>query len=99
MRLGARTRVHAHREPWRAGIQWKGGLIMSVLKTQPESVQVDGHSLRCLMCSHESFHRRKTHFDTALFSGLNPIWSESHGTCLICDHCGFIHWFLQPKVG
>jgi len=76
-----------------------GRLIMSVLKTQPESVQVDGHSLRCLMCAHESFHRRKTHFGTALLSGLNPIWSESQGTCLICDHCGFIHWFLQPKAG
>ncbi len=70
---------------------------MSVLKTQPEQVQVDGHILRCLMCSHESFHRRKTHFDTALLSGLNPIWSDSHGFCLICDHCGYIHWFLQPK--
>jgi hypothetical protein len=70
---------------------------MSVLKTQPEQVQMDGHSFRCLMCSHESFHRRKTHFDTALLTGLNPTWSDSPCYCLICDHCGYIHWFLQPK--
>lgn len=40
---------------WLAACHYPWKKPMPVLKTQPEQVQVDGHSLRCLMCSHESF--------------------------------------------
>ncbi len=70
---------------------------LTQLRTQPESVEVAGVHLKCLMCSHESFHRRKTHFDTALIGGLNPEWSDSQGYCMICSRCGYIHWFMTPK--
>lgn len=70
---------------------------MSFLKTEPESVEVEGQSLKCLMCSHESFHKRKTHFDVALLTGMSSDWSESTGYCLICDKCGFIHWFINRQ--
>jgi ribosomal protein L37E len=70
---------------------------MSQLRTQPEPAEVKGQHLKCLMCAHESFHKRKTHFDTALIGGLNPEWSDSEGHCLVCGRCGFIHWFMVSK--
>lgn len=68
---------------------------MSILRTEPEPAQVDGHDLKCLMCGHESFHKRKTHVDTALISAMNPEWSDSQCYCLVCDKCGFMHWFMK----
>lgn len=68
---------------------------MTTMKTDPVKAEMDGHQLKCLMCGHESFHKRKTHFDTALLTGLNPQWTHNQGYCLVCDHCGFIHWFVQ----
>lgn len=70
---------------------------MSMLKTQPVNVELDGRTLRCLVCSQESFHKRRTHLDTAMLAEMNPQWSDSEGHCLICDHCGYIHWFLRPR--
>jgi len=57
-------------------------------------VEVDGHQLKCLMCHHETFHRRRSHMDTSLTSNMNPDWVDRQVYCLVCDHCKFIHWFL-----
>lgn len=64
-------------------------------KTKPETVTIGDHPMKCLVCSNLSFHRRKTHFDTALIKELNPDWTHSVGYCLICDQCGHIHWFVD----
>lgn len=65
------------------------------LKTKPEPVQLRGNPLKCTICAHEAFHRRKTHFDAALSQDMNPEWKDVEGYCLICDRCGYIHWFLD----
>lgn len=70
---------------------------MSLLRTNPEKAEINGQPARCQMCGHDEFHRRKTHVDTALQRSLNPEWSDSPGYCLICDRCGFIHWFMQKQ--
>ena len=64
-------------------------------KSLPEAVQINGRALKCVICAHESFHKRKTHFDTAIIRSLNPEWVESSGYCLICHQCGFIHSFVE----
>lgn len=65
------------------------------IKTKPESVIVNALPLKCLVCGHTAFHRRKTHFDMALAKQLNPDWKDSTGYCLICAQCGHIHWFAE----
>ncbi|MBN9692015.1 MAG: hypothetical protein J0M24_17370 [Verrucomicrobia bacterium] len=69
-------------------------MSLTSLKTDATPVEVDGHKLKCLMCSHETFHKRRSHIDTALVTSMNPEWQDRQAYCLLCDHCGFIHWFL-----
>ncbi len=68
---------------------------LNTFKTDASSVEMDGHKLQCLMCHHETFHQRKSHIDTALATSMNPDWVDRQAYCLVCDHCGFIHWFLN----
>jgi len=70
---------------------------MTLLKTHAEAVEIQGRRLQCLMCAHDAFHRRKTHFDTALTAGMSPSWSENEGYCLICDRCGYVHGFVPVR--
>ena len=67
---------------------------MSVLKTEPAATEIDGQQLKCLMCQHEGFHKRRSHIDVALSSAMNPDWADRQTYCLVCDRCGFIHWFM-----
>ena len=66
----------------------------AILKTTPETAQVDGHQLKCLMCHNESFHKRRSHIDVALSISMNPDWADRQAYCLVCDPCSFIHWFM-----
>jgi hypothetical protein len=72
---------------------------MSLLKTDPVRVDLVGKPLKCVLCSHEHFHRRKAHLDTALPGGLHPEWHDQAAWCLVCDQCGHILWFLQKSAG
>ena len=85
-------------KPTRAGfLRAVAEVSMTLLKTHAEAVEIGGKRVQCLMCGHEAFHRRKTHFDTALASGMAPAWSESEGYCLICDRCGYVHGFVSVR--
>ena len=69
-------------------------MSLTSLKTDATPVEVDGQKLKCLMCGHETFHKRRSHIDTALVTSMNPEWLDRQAYCLLCDRCGFIHWFL-----
>ncbi len=67
---------------------------LNPFKTDAAPAEVAGHKLKCLMCQHESFHQRKSHLDTALANSMSPDWVDRQAYCLVCNECGFIHWFL-----
>ncbi|MFO1461526.1 MAG: hypothetical protein U1G08_19245 [Verrucomicrobiota bacterium] len=68
--------------------------LNSLINSEATPAEVDGHKLKCLMCHHETFHRRRSHMDTSLMNTMNPDWVDRQAYCLVCDHCKFIHWFL-----
>ncbi|HTI69314.1 MAG TPA: hypothetical protein VMF06_05085 [Candidatus Limnocylindria bacterium] len=68
---------------------------MPQFKTDPCRVEIEGKHVKCLICGHEQFHRRRVQVDTALSTGMSQEWHHNAGYCLLCDHCGFIHWFVQ----
>jgi hypothetical protein len=68
---------------------------MSVLKTEPVPAEIDGQPLKFLMCQGEAFHKRRSHIDVALSSVMSPDWADRETYCLVCDRCGFIHWFMS----
>jgi hypothetical protein len=49
--------------------------------------------LRCMHCSHDLFHERKSVLPMPPAS-LGD-WSQRHANCYECADCGFIHWFAD----
>lgn len=68
---------------------------MSILKTEPKTVEIGGQIFKCLICGNDTFHRRKSHLDTALVETMTNHWTNASAFCLVCDRCGHLEWFLQ----
>jgi hypothetical protein len=75
--------------------QHQMGKSMGLFKSrQPEPLQVNGKDLRCLICGHDQFWKRNAQLNTAAATFFNLDWANRSAVCVICDSCGYIHWFL-----
>ena len=66
-------------------------------KREPETVEVGGTPLRCVICEHDRFWRRRGQLNTALATFFSLDWTSPTAICLVCDRCGYIHWFLPDR--
>jgi hypothetical protein len=70
---------------------------MSLLR-KPEAEEVvleeTATALRCLVCTHTRFWRRAGLLDTGVASFFGLEWANRRAVCVICENCGYIHWFL-----
>ena len=66
-------------------------------KEEPEPIEVLDKSLRCQVCSGETFYTRKAQLHTAFASFLDLEWIAPSCTCVICSRCGFVHWFFPES--
>ncbi len=69
---------------------------MSLFKSEPIGVEVQGYELECLVCGNDTFHKREAQLNTAAASFFGFDWANQTGLCYVCAECGYIHWFL-PK--
>ncbi len=69
---------------------------MSIFKPEPKSYEIQGKTLHCHVCQHDEFWRREGQLNTATATFFNLDWANKSALCLVCDRCGYIHWFL-PK--
>ncbi|RSK46639.1 hypothetical protein [Hymenobacter perfusus] len=61
---------------------------------KPVRVEIKGHTLQCIICGHQGFHRNEVKLERAgLFTS---DWTDPHAICYECDNCGYLHWFM-PK--
>jgi predicted nucleic-acid-binding Zn-ribbon protein len=63
-------------------------------KKESEFVTIAGKSLHCEICGHEKFWQRKAQLNTAVLSFFDLDWANRSATCIVCEKCGYIHWFL-----
>jgi hypothetical protein len=61
------------------------------------TVEIHGHPLKCRICRHPYFWRHEVQLNTQMASFFGVEWMNSVATCAVCDHCGYIHWFLPPQ--
>jgi predicted nucleic-acid-binding Zn-ribbon protein len=62
-----------------------------------EPVVILGRELKCVICGHDRFWQREAQLNTAAASFFNLDWTNAAGICVICNECGYIHWFYpQP---
>jgi len=63
-----------------------------------ETVEIFGRQLKCMVCEHDRFWKREAQLNTATASFFNMDWANDSGVCIICNKCGYIHWFYpQPS--
>jgi predicted nucleic-acid-binding Zn-ribbon protein len=73
------------------------GILGFGAKDEPETVEVNGVQLVCHVCRHNKFWRTEGQLNTSLATFINLDWTNISAVCLVCDNCGYIHWFLPKK--
>lgn len=63
-------------------------------KQEPETIIVRGQPLECHVCRHEHFWTREAQLNTAAATFFNMDWANESAVCIVCDNCGYIHWFM-----
>ncbi len=63
-------------------------------ESEPISANVNGKPLCCQVCGNDAFWRREAQLNTAVATFFDFDWANASGICLVCDSCGYIHWFL-----
>ena len=63
-------------------------------KEEPQTVEVRGAPLRCLVCQHDTFYRREAQLHSKWATLLNTEWMAPRCDCVVCSQCGYIHWFF-----
>jgi len=71
-----------------------------VLATRPEVSTVDvlGHSLKCQVCRHDQFWRHEVLLNTRTLTFFDIEWMNRDATCVICERCGYVHWFVSTTT-
>ena len=64
---------------------------------EPEPAVIAGRALRCQVCQHGTFWRRTAQLHSGLATLFQLEWMGPTAACLICSHCGYVHWFLPPE--
>ena len=62
------------------------------------TVEIHGRPLRCQVCGHSEFWRHDVQLNTRMAALVNLDWMNAVATCAVCDHCGYIHWFIPPPA-
>lgn len=64
-------------------------------KKEAEEVTVRGSiKLRCEICHHTKFWHRRAQLHGAVLSFFDLEWASPTADCMVCEQCGYIHWFL-----
>jgi predicted nucleic-acid-binding Zn-ribbon protein len=53
-----------------------------------------GKELTCLVCGANHFFSREALLNTPGMTFLKLDWANATASCLVCEVCGYIHWFL-----
>jgi hypothetical protein len=63
-------------------------------ENEPQTIEVNGKLLKCLVCSNDLFFSRTMQLDSNIATYFRLVESNGSATCVICSECTYIHWFL-----
>jgi len=58
---------------------------------------VGGHPLRCPICAHGRFWKRRTLMTTPGLTFFGMEWANRQAENYVCDRCGHVLWFLREE--
>ncbi|PAW81553.1 MAG: hypothetical protein B9S33_16455 [Pedosphaera sp. Tous-C6FEB] len=50
--------------------------------------------MQCVSCGHPELTERTALLNTPMLTVLGLDWSDRNATLLVCNGCGYVHWFL-----
>ena len=70
---------------------------IKIMKDKPEATEIiiKGNKLECSVCRNDTFWERQTLMNTPGMTFLGLEWANKKAQNYICDHCGYVHWFLD----
>ncbi len=63
---------------------------------EAREVTVNGRALRCQVCDFPRFFKREAELTTGS-SFFGQDWTNSKADCLVCEQCGYVHWFVKTR--
>ena len=60
-------------------------------KAGPQVVR--GKTVKCLACQNETFRTKRVLLNTMWLTYLGMDWLNRSARVLICEECGFMHWY------
>ena len=60
------------------------------------TVEIYGRPLRCIICGHRYFWHHDVMLNTRMATVFDLDWMNQSASCAVCDHCGYMHWFIPP---
>ena len=61
---------------------------------EAEEAVIAGKQLVCEICRHTKFYSREGKIQTTAMTFFDLDWANASATCLVCEQCGYVHWFL-----
>ena len=61
---------------------------------EPQTVNVLDRPLRCVVCQHDTFYRRKAQLHSRFATIFDAEWTGPNCDCLVCSQCEYVHWFF-----
>ncbi len=58
---------------------------------------VAGHPLRCPVCGHDQFWKRRTLMNTPGLTFFGVEWANRQAENYVCERCGHVLWFLRDE--
>lgn len=63
-------------------------------KSEPQTIEVKGHQLRCPVCNNTTFYLRRALLNTPVATFFDFDWANRSASCFVCSECTHISWFL-----
>jgi predicted nucleic-acid-binding Zn-ribbon protein len=63
-------------------------------KSEPQTIAVKGHELKCPVCGNVNFWAKRVLLNTRLATFFDLDWANRSATCFVCSDCTHISWFL-----
>ncbi len=71
--------------------------VSTMSRPRAKEYDVAGKQLRCVVCDATRFWEREAQLNTAAATFFGFDWANAKATCMVCDTCGYVHWFLPAK--
>lgn len=66
-------------------------------KSEAGPVDILGNAMQCEICHHDRFYQREGKIQTTGMTFFGMDWLNASATCVVCEKCGYVHWFLPPR--